>query len=54
MSLQKLQKWYYRGGRPNLVARILNRGTDAVYALGVALNYLVNPRGVGPAVWWDN
>ena len=41
MSLQKLQKWFYRGGRPNRVARILNRGTAAVYALGVAPNYLV-------------
>ncbi len=41
MSLQKLQKWFYRGGHPNRVARILNRGTAAVYALGVAPNYLV-------------
>jgi hypothetical protein len=36
-----LQKWLYRGGRPNRVARILNRGTAALYALGVAPNYLV-------------
>ncbi len=28
-------------GRPNRAARILNRGTAAVYALGVAPNYLV-------------
>src|SRR5918995_4548994 len=41
MSLQKLQKCFYRGGRPNRVACILNRGTAAVYALGVAPNYLV-------------
>src|SRR5215212_2876200 len=41
MSLQKLQEWLYRGGRPNRVARILNRATAAVYALGVAPNYLV-------------
>jgi F420H(2)-dependent quinone reductase len=41
MSLQKLHKWFYRGGRPNRVARILNRGTAAVHALGVAPNYLV-------------
>ena len=41
MSLQKVQKWFYRGGRPNRMARILNRLGAAVYALGIAPNYLV-------------
>src|SRR5829696_9097485 len=41
MSLQKVQKWFYRGGRPNRMARILNRLGATVYALGVAPNYLV-------------
>jgi hypothetical protein len=36
-----LAKWYYRGGRPNLVARFLNRGGAAIFALGVAPDYLV-------------
>ncbi len=36
-----LKKWYYRGGRPNRVARALDRCTSAVYALGVAPDYLV-------------
>src|SRR5262245_12346646 len=36
-----LGNWYYRGGHPNRVARILNRGGAAVYALGIAPNYLV-------------
>jgi hypothetical protein len=36
-----LQKWFYRGGRPNRVARILNRCWAAVHALGVAPDYLV-------------
>ena len=36
-----LAKWFYRGGRPNWVARILNRGGATVHALGVAPNYLV-------------
>src|SRR5215218_2994997 len=44
MSLQKLQKWFYRGGRPNRMARILNRLGAAVYALGIAPNYLVTLR----------
>ena len=36
-----LQRWFYRGGRPNLVARFLNRIGSAVYALGLAPDYLV-------------
>lgn len=36
-----LAKWLYRGGRPNRVARILNRGGASIYARGVASNYLV-------------
>ncbi len=35
------KKWLYRGGRPNRVASIINRGWAAVHALGVAPNYLV-------------
>jgi deazaflavin-dependent oxidoreductase (nitroreductase family) len=37
-----LKRWFYRGGRPNRVARALDRGTAALYALGVAPNYLVD------------
>ena len=36
-----MKKWLYRGGRPNWLARLLNRCSAAVYALGVAPNYLV-------------
>ena len=36
-----LKGWFYRDGRPNRLARILDRGTAALYALGVAPNYLV-------------
>jgi protein-S-isoprenylcysteine O-methyltransferase Ste14 len=42
-----LQKWFYRGGRPNRVARILNRWGAAVYALGIAPNYLVTLEVLG-------
>ncbi len=35
------KRWFYRDGRPNRLARILDRGTAALYALGVAPNYLV-------------
>ena len=36
-----LQRWFYRGGRPNRVARFLNRCWSALHALGVAPDYLV-------------
>ena len=36
-----LKGWFYRDGRPNRLARILDRGTAALYALGVAPDYLV-------------
>ena len=36
-----LARWFYRGGRPNRVARILDRGGAAVCALGVAPDYMV-------------
>ncbi|MEU6642808.1 nitroreductase/quinone reductase family protein [Saccharomonospora sp. NPDC046836] len=42
MDAMNLKRWFYRGGRPNGVARILDRGTAALYALGVAPNYLIN------------
>src|ERR687883_1268883 len=52
MSLQKLQKWFYRGGRPNRMARILNRLGAAVYALGIAPNYLVALEVAGRRSGW--
>ncbi len=42
-----IERWLYRGGRPNRVASALNRCWATVHALGVAPNYLVtlNVRG---------
>jgi len=42
-----LARWLYRGGRPNRVASVVNRCTAAVYALGIAPNYLVTLDVVG-------
>jgi len=42
-----VMKWLYRGGRPNRVASVINRCTAAVYALGIAPNYLVTLDVVG-------
>jgi hypothetical protein len=36
-----VKTWFYRGGHPNRVARFLDRGTAALYALGIAPDYLV-------------
>jgi hypothetical protein len=40
-------RWLYRGGRPNRFASVINRWTAAVYALGIAPNYLVTLDVVG-------
>lgn len=40
-SGMSLQRWFYAGGRPNWVARILNRFTAAISARGVGPEYLV-------------
>lgn len=37
----------YRGGRPSTLARIINRGAAAVYALGIPPDYLVALEVVG-------
>lgn len=42
-----LKRWLYRGGRPNWLARVLDRWTAALYGLGVAPNYLVVLEVVG-------
>jgi F420H(2)-dependent quinone reductase len=36
-----LKRWFYRGGRPNRVARVLDRCTAALAARGVGPDYLV-------------
>ena len=41
MAWRRLERWLYRGGRPNAWARAINRGWAAVYGLGIAPNYLV-------------
>lgn len=35
------KRWMYRGQRPNLLARILNRAWAVVFARGIARDYLV-------------
>jgi hypothetical protein len=40
-DVSSVKRWFYRGGRPNRVARVLDRGTAALYARGVSPDYLV-------------
>ena len=35
------KRWLYRGGRPNFIARVLNRGWAYFHSLGLFPNYLV-------------
>ena len=39
--------WLYRGGRPNAVARLVNRGWAALHSLGLFPNYMVTLEVVG-------
>jgi hypothetical protein len=43
----RLKRWLYRGGHPNRLAGLLNRGHAALYALGVRPNWLVRLEVVG-------
>ena len=47
MAWRQLHRWLYRGGRPNTIARLLNRGWAAVHARGIAPDYLVTLEATG-------
>ena len=36
-----LKRWLYRGGRPNAIAKILNKGWAFLHSSGISPNYLV-------------
>jgi len=36
-----VKRWLYKGGRPNRLASVLNRGWAFIHGLGIAPNYLV-------------
>lgn len=42
-----IKQWLYRGGRPNALARFLNRGFAIIHALGFFPNYMVTLEVVG-------
>ena len=41
------KRWLYRGGHPNLLAKILNSGWAFLHSLGIAPNYMVTLEVVG-------
>ncbi len=45
--VMSFKRWLYRGGRPNGLARVLNRGFAVLHALGVFPDYMVTLRVVG-------
>lgn len=47
MTSQSFKRWLYQGGRPNMLARVLNRGWATIHSLGIAPNYLVTLDVVG-------
>jgi hypothetical protein len=42
-----LKKWMYRGGHPNGLTKIINKGWAMLHSLGIAPNYMVTLEVVG-------
>lgn len=42
-----LKRWMYRGGRPNKLTKIINKGWAWIHSLGIFPNYLVTLEVVG-------
>jgi hypothetical protein len=42
-----LKRWMYRGGRPNTLTKIINRGWAWIHSLGIFPNYMVTLDVVG-------
>lgn len=40
-------RWMYRGGRPNWLAKLMNRNSAFLYSLGISPNYLVTLELIG-------
>ena len=47
MTYTDFKRWLYKGGKPNLLARAVNRGWAFIHALGIDPNYLVTLEVVG-------
>lgn len=47
MAFGRWHQWMYRGGRPNIMARVINSLTARIHSTGVARDYLVTLEVVG-------
>jgi hypothetical protein len=47
VDFKQIKQWLYREGRPNLLAKTLNRGWAILHSLGISPNYLVTLEVVG-------
>ena len=47
MFFNRSHQWLYRGGHPNILARLINRGWAALHSLGIAPNFMVTLEVVG-------
>lgn len=41
------KRWLYRGGRPNALTKVINKGWAFIHSLGISPNYLVTLEVVG-------
>ncbi|CAG0993428.1 hypothetical protein ANAEL_02438 [Anaerolineales bacterium] len=42
-----LKRWLYRGGRPNAIAKVINKGWASFHSLGLFPNYMVTLEVMG-------
>lgn len=42
-----IKRWMYRGGRPNQLTKVINKGWAFIHSLGILPNYLVTLEVVG-------
>jgi hypothetical protein len=47
MNYPPFKRWLYRGGRPNILAKIANRFWATLHSMGIAPNYMVTLEVVG-------
>jgi deazaflavin-dependent oxidoreductase (nitroreductase family) len=46
-EIMAFKRWMYRGGHPNFLAKVLNRGWAIIHSLGIFPNWLVTLEVVG-------
>ena len=47
MTFSRWHQWMYRGGRPNIMARVINSLTARIHSTGISRDYLVTLEVIG-------